>query len=90
MKRGREVEDERAIHFIVEVEIEILERAIGVAEARQLVPAGQQPVSLPETPSVHFAQHCQCKRHCYERSKPQPTGIIVCEGSTLFKEYGHA
>ena len=42
--RGGELVDERAIHLLVEIEVEGVERAVGVAEARQLVAALEQPV----------------------------------------------
>ncbi len=41
---GGELVDQGAIHLLVEVEIEGVERAVGVAEAGLLVPAGQEPV----------------------------------------------
>ena len=45
MKRaGGELVDERAIHLLVEIEIEAVERAIGIAKARLLVPPLEQPV----------------------------------------------
>ena len=45
---GGEVVDQRAIHLLVEVEIEAVERAVGIAEARLLVPAGEEPVLAPQ------------------------------------------
>ncbi len=51
--RGGELENERAIHFLVEIEIKIVERAIGIAKPRQLVPALEQPVLS----AVQFVGH---------------------------------
>ena len=51
--RGGELVDERAIHLLVEIEIKIVERAIGIAKARQLVPALEQPVLS----AVQFVGH---------------------------------
>ena len=45
---GRQVVDERAVHLLVEIEIKGVERAIGVAEARLLDAAGDQPVLAAE------------------------------------------
>ena len=42
--RGGELVDQRAIHLLVEIEIEGVERAIGIAEAGELVPALEQSV----------------------------------------------
>jgi hypothetical protein len=41
---GCEVEDKAAIHLRVEVEIETVERSIGIAEAGLLAPALQQTI----------------------------------------------
>ena len=41
---GGQVVDERAVHLLVEIEIEGVERAIGIAKARLLDAAGDQPV----------------------------------------------
>ena len=41
---GGELEDEGAVDLLVEGEVEAVERAFGVAEARLLVPSGEQPV----------------------------------------------
>ena len=41
---GGELVDQRAIHLLVEIEIEGVERAVGIAEARLLVPALEQAV----------------------------------------------
>ena len=41
---GRELEDERAVHLLVEVEIEVVERLVRVTEARLLDPALDEPV----------------------------------------------
>ena len=78
--RGREVEDERAVHLLVEVEIEILERAIGVAEARQLVPARQQPVFAPAELVGDERGH--------EIERGQPFGLGVAQAG--FEDVGHA
>jgi hypothetical protein len=51
--RGGKFVDERAIHFLVEIEIKIVEGAIGVAKARQLVPALEETVLSP----VQFIRH---------------------------------
>lgn len=45
-RRG-ELEDERAIHFRVESEIESVEGSIGIAKARELPAALEQPVLAP-------------------------------------------
>ena len=42
--RGGQLVDEGAVHLLVEVEIEAVERAVGVAEAGQLDAAGEEPV----------------------------------------------
>jgi hypothetical protein len=44
---GGELVDQRAIHFFIEVKVKGVERAIGIAEARQLVPALEQAVLSP-------------------------------------------
>jgi hypothetical protein len=41
---GGELEDEAAIHLLVEVEVEAVERLVGVAELRLFEPASEQPV----------------------------------------------
>ena len=41
---GGELEDEGTVDLLVEGEVEAVERAFGVAEARLLVPSGEQPV----------------------------------------------
>ena len=40
----RQVVDQRAVHLLVEIEIEGVERAIGIAKARLLDAPGDQPV----------------------------------------------
>src|SRR5262245_29102152 len=45
--RGGELEDERAIHLLVEIEVKVIERALGIAETRQLVPTLEEPVLSP-------------------------------------------
>jgi len=45
---GRQLVDDRAIHLLVEVEVESLERPIGIAEARLFVAALEQPVLATE------------------------------------------
>ena len=40
---GGELEDEGTVDLLVEGEVEAVERAFGVAEARLLVPSGEQP-----------------------------------------------
>jgi hypothetical protein len=47
MKRGVQVVNERAVHLLVEIRIEGLERALGITEARELVPALEQTVLAP-------------------------------------------
>ena len=42
--RGGELEDEGAVDLLVEGEVEAVERAVGVAKPRLLVPPGEQPV----------------------------------------------
>ena len=45
--RGGELVDEHAIHLLVEIEIKAIERAVGIAEAGELVAARQEPVFAP-------------------------------------------
>ena len=42
--RGGQLVDERAVHLLVEVKIKGLERAVGIAEAGEFVPAREEPV----------------------------------------------
>src|SRR5215471_8309194 len=44
---GRELVDQRAIHLLIEIKIKGVERAVGVAEACELVPAFEQTVLPP-------------------------------------------
>jgi hypothetical protein len=41
---SRQLIDKRSIHLLVEIKIKGVERALGVTEARELVPALEQPV----------------------------------------------
>jgi hypothetical protein len=43
--RGGELVDERAVHLAVEIEVEGVERLAGVAKARLLAPALQEPIA---------------------------------------------
>jgi hypothetical protein len=45
---GRQLVDQRAVHLLVEIEIEGIERAIGIAKARQFVATLEEPVLTPE------------------------------------------
>jgi transposase InsO family protein len=45
---GGELEDERTVHLLVEVEVEGVERLVGIAEAGLLEPAVEQPVLARE------------------------------------------
>ena len=44
---GGEFEDERAVDFLVEGEVEAVERAVGVTESGLLVAPDEQPVLAP-------------------------------------------
>ena len=41
---GRELEEERAIHLLVEAEVEAIERATRITEARLHAPSFEQPI----------------------------------------------
>ena len=44
---GGELVDERAVHLLVEVKIKGVEPALRVTEARELVPAFEEPILTP-------------------------------------------
>jgi hypothetical protein len=44
---GGQIENDRPVHLLVEVEIEILQGAIGITEGGELVPARQESVFAP-------------------------------------------
>ena len=44
---GSEIEDQAAIHFLVEVEVEVVERLLGVAELGLFFPPLQQALATP-------------------------------------------
>ena len=44
---GRQIMDERSIHLLVEIKVEAIKRAVGIAEAGLLVTAFQQPIFAP-------------------------------------------
>ena len=46
-RRGGELVDERAIHLLVEIKVKGVERAFGIAKARELVAALEQAVLPP-------------------------------------------
>ncbi len=45
---GRQLVDQRPVHFLVEIEIEGVERAIGIAKARQFIATLEQAVLSPQ------------------------------------------
>ena len=45
---GRELVDQRPVHLLVEIEIEGIERAIGIAKARQFMATLEQAVLSPQ------------------------------------------
>ena len=48
MKRaGGQIEDQAAIHLRVEIEVEVVERLVGIAEAGLFAPPFQEPVRAP-------------------------------------------
>ncbi len=44
---GGQVEDQTAIHLLVEAEVEVVQGLLGVAELRLLCPPLQQPLTTP-------------------------------------------
>ena len=59
MKRAcrGELVDQRAIHLLVEIKIKGVERALRVTEARELVPAFEEPVLSPTEFVGHERRH---------------------------------
>ena len=54
---GGQLVDQRAVHLLVEIEIEGIERAIGIAKARLFVPALEQAVLSPQQLVGHEHRH---------------------------------
>ena len=77
---GGELVDQRAIHLLVEIEIEGVERAIRITEARLFVPALEQPV-LP-------AQELVGHEHRHEIDRRELLGLGVTQSG--FEDGRHA
>ena len=71
---GGELVDQRAIHLLVEIEIEGVERAIGITEARLFVPALEQAV-LPAQELVGHEHRHQIDRRRASRSGRDAIGF---------------
>ena len=78
---GGELVDQRAVHLLVEIEIEGIERAIGIAEARLFVPALEQPV-LP-------AQRAR-RRRASRRDRWASSCLGLGLAQAGFEDGGHA
>ena len=78
--RGGELEDKRAVDLLVEGEIEAVERAVGVTEARLLVAPGEQPVLAP----LEFVADERCDE--VDRSHLLGLGLVQAR----IEDVGHA
>ena len=78
---GGEVVDQRAIHLLVEIEIKAVERAVGIAKARLLVPAREQPV----LPALQFVARRASETRSSGASR---LGLRLAEAR--FEDGGHA
>ena len=78
--RGRELVQQRPIHLLVKVEIETVERAIGIAEARLFV----APIKEAVLPPLQFVAH----ERGDEIERRQPLGLGVPQAR--LQDVGHA
>ena len=78
--RGGELVDQHAIHLLVEIEIKAVERAVGIAEAGELVASGQEPIFA----SLQFVGD----ERGDEIERRQPFGLGMTESG--FEDVGHA
>ena len=77
---GGELVDQHAIHLLVEIEIEAVERAVGIAEAGELVASGQETVFA----SLQFVGD----ERGDEIERREPFGLGMPQSG--FEDVGHA
>src|SRR5262252_2204964 len=75
---GSQIEDQTAIHFRIEAEIEVVQSLVGIAESGELASPFQEPVGAPRQLVRHERGEQVDGRHGFGLRLPQPRFQHCC------------